>query len=228
MQSTFDALPLPWVEQLFRRMSAFYGSKFSDMWAGARMEDVMQTWAQELSCLTRSELTAGWNALAMREHPPTLPQFVKLCRPAVEPVRAYYEAVSGLQARAAGELGQWSHPAIFWAAAGMAHELRTQSYSQVRERWEAALHAELAKGQWSPLEQPARELAAPVSNRDSITYRQAAAEMQRLVERADEPGFDHKRWARRILERAKRPNHGLNAYAIDMAQTALKNPEDFS
>lgn len=88
-RSTFDrpewplnALPQQWVEKLFSKMTAFYGSRFASMWAGADVLEVQKAWAIELGKLSREQLKAGSESLSALPKPPTLPEFVALCRQA--------------------------------------------------------------------------------------------------------------------------------------------------
>lgn len=215
------------MDALFGLTHAYYGTRFLDMWAGTALDDVKRIWAASISKLEPLDFKRGIDALANLEWPPTLPQFINLCRPPVDPTTAYYEALASLRARDMGEMGTWSHPAIFWTAARMAYELRSQSYSQIKQRWEKELAAELAKGQWDDIEKPALALPPPITGKHvpSEKYRRAISHINKfLSERSADPGFDHKRWARRILEQAQQPNHRMTSYQIQMAEEALKDP----
>lgn len=191
-----------WVEKLLTYMLACYGKRFTDQWVMVQHQDLVDVWAQELEGLTHAELKAGKEALATRDWPPTLSEFKKLCRPAVDATKAYYEAVAGVQARAAGEYGKWSHPAIYWAAMPLAFDLGNQTFSQIKPRWEAALFEQMDKGEWAEIPQPMVALPAPGKTK---TSREEAS--QRLRELGatgivkDAWGNDPKRWAKKLLER---------------------------
>lgn len=75
-----NALPKHWIEALFSKMSAFYGSKFAAMWSGSKPAEVQKAWAIELAKLTREQLKAGSDALTAFSRPPTLPDFVAHCK----------------------------------------------------------------------------------------------------------------------------------------------------
>lgn len=77
-----DALPQHWVEALFSKMAAFYGSRFAAMWTGVNVAEVQKAWAIELGKLSREQLKAGSDSLTALPKPPTLPEFVALCRQA--------------------------------------------------------------------------------------------------------------------------------------------------
>jgi hypothetical protein len=70
------------IEQLFSRMAALYGERFGAMWRGTNVQHVQLTWALELAKLTCDQLLAGSDNLAAILRPPTLPEFVALCRSA--------------------------------------------------------------------------------------------------------------------------------------------------
>ena len=153
--------PITWVESLFGRMEAMYGSKFLDMWRGADVEMVKALWAEEMGKLSSEELKRGYGMLMQRDWPPSLPEYVKMCKPTVDPMVAYYEALAGIQSRAAGEIGKWSHPAIFWAAMPLSFDLGNQTYSQMRGRWEKSLADQMARGEWADIPNVMLALAAP-------------------------------------------------------------------
>jgi hypothetical protein len=179
-----------------------YGKKFTDQWGATSTDELVQHWAQELAGYLPLEIARGLKALESRDWPPTLPEFKKLCRAPLDSVKAYYEAVAGVQARATGEYGKWSHPAIYWAAMPLSFELRESTYSQVKARWEAALTAQLDQGEWTEIPQPMVALPAPGKAK---TSREEAAQRLRELGAAtvvnDGAGRDAKRWARKLLER---------------------------
>jgi hypothetical protein len=131
-------LPLSWIERIFQRLSAFYGSRFADMWRGCDIESVKSIWAQELSGFTKEELAAGIAACRNLEWPPTLPTFMKLCRQPLDYERAFMEAVEQMRKRETGE-DRWSKPAIYWAAVKIGNDLHAYSYASLKGRWHAAL-----------------------------------------------------------------------------------------
>lgn len=75
-----NAVPQRWVEALFSKMSAFYGSRFADMWRGTNTNEVQKAWAIELGKISSSQLKAGVEALTAFTKPPTLPEFIEHCK----------------------------------------------------------------------------------------------------------------------------------------------------
>lgn len=215
------ALPEKWVERLFERMLLDYGKKFGDQWAQADMDTLIAHWARELAGYSGVELKRGLDALAARDWPPTLPEFKKLCRRPLDVSAAYFEAVAGVQARAAGEYGKWSHPAIYWAAMPLAFDLGSQTFSQIKPRWETALHEQMDRGEWAEIPQPMVALPAPGKAK---TSREEASRMLRDLGATtivtDAAGNDPKRWARKLLER-EAAGEKLTLTQASMAREAL-------
>lgn len=217
-------IPSSWVDALFAKMSSLYGNKFTDMWRDQDISVVKKVWYEELAKLTRDEIAKGANALMNQEWPPTLPQFIKLCRPNIDFVAAYYEAVNGVVARERGEIGEWSHPAIFWASVKVgAFDLKNHSYSNIKGQWEKALEAELGKGQWEDIPKPAIALPAPSAAASKDVADKYLA--QTNVIKKESSQVDHKRWAKKIMERHRAGDKTLTHIQISFAKEALQNTQ---
>ena len=76
------AIPQRWVETLFATMSATYGARFADLWRGTNIAQVKRHWGAELAKLTAPQMKAGRDNLMALPKPPTLPEFLALCRQA--------------------------------------------------------------------------------------------------------------------------------------------------
>lgn len=198
------ALPQEFIKGLFDRMLAKWGKQFVDRWAVIEYDVLEREWAKALYGLSDIELRRGVSKLNTFNFPPSQPEFLKACRPEVNPLTAYYEAVEGSRRREQGEAGTWSHPAIFWASVRVsAFELKNQTYSNIRARWEAALATELAKTHWDEIPAPMMALAGPGNDRRS---REEAKNMMRQLKAVSAPPpktGDGKDWARKILQREK-------------------------
>lgn len=219
--STSTPLPASWVEKLLHQMLLSYGKKFTDQWAATSTDELIAFWGEQLAGYSGAELKRGVDALASRDWPPTLPEFKRMCRPPVEPMRAYYEAVAGVQARFAGEHGTWSHPAIYWAAMPMAVELREQTFSAMKARWETALADQLGRGEWETIPAPMLQLTAPgQSTTSSAKAREAIKQLVGQIVHKPADG-DPKGWARRILDRHK-AGEKITPTQLSMAQDALQ------
>lgn len=218
--STLTPLPASWVEKLLHQMLLSYGKKFTDQWAATSTDELIAYWGAQLAGFTGPELKRGVDALDARDWPPTLPEFKRMCRPPVDPMRAYYEAVAGVQARFAGEHGTWSHPAIYWAAMPMAVELREQTFSAVKARWETALAVQLGRGEWDGIPKPMLALTSPgQSTTSSAKAREAIKQLVGQVVHKPADG-NPKGWAQRILDRHAAGDK-ITPAQLRMAQEAL-------
>lgn len=84
MDATSPALPNEWIPRLFRRLRSVYGSRMDQMWGQADPEDLMTAWGDELAGFEGADIREAL-VLTGEQHPdfpPTLPQFVGLCRAA--------------------------------------------------------------------------------------------------------------------------------------------------
>lgn len=204
-------------------MTFAYGAKFADQWKDIDPAGLKKHWAEKLAGLKNEELKSGVQKLDTLDWPPSLPQFIKLCKPTVDGMVAYYEALNGVEARKRGEKGVWSHPAIYWAAMPMSYDLSSQTYSQMKGRWERALEEQMAKGEWATIPEPM--LALPEPGKSHLSRENAAKLVEQYkaqdVVKTANTNTDHKYWARKIMERAKKPKHGLSLLQIKFAEEAL-------
>lgn len=208
---------------MFSKMLLDYGKKFTDQWGGADTDELIAHWAREMGSYTGPEIKRGLAAMETRDWPPTLPEFKKMCRAPVDPLVAYYEAVAGVQARAAGDFGKWSHPAIYWAAMPLAFDLGSQTFSQVKPRWERALAEQMDKGEWPAIPGPMLALSAPGA---AVLSRESAAKMLEQIKAAGitkraASAIDHRAWAKRILECEKRGDKTLMLIQVKFAREAM-------
>jgi hypothetical protein len=107
-----------------------------------------------------------------------------------------------MSCRRRGELGQWSHPAIYWAAISVSSvDLLNSTYGSIKGRWEKTFADELGKGSWPPGPEPRTALPAP--GQTMATKAEAAAALKKMgADKAlDQTGKDHRRWITKWDER---------------------------
>lgn len=180
------ALPDAWAEKIFRRMENFYGAKWVDSLGGIPRDRVRQCWAEELADHTPAELKRGLESCRSRTWPPTLPEFLMLCRPPHDPRADWVQACEQMAIRVQGQGGDtWSRPQVYWAAVAIgAHDLRSLTWAQVGPRWEHAL----ANASSDPI--PEFSLALPPPGHASLDKQQAQAlldEARARIEREFSP-----------------------------------------
>jgi hypothetical protein len=144
-------------------VARFGATKMDRTFNGVAAPRVVAAWAAELHGFTEAELRRGMEGCRRLEWPPTLPEFIGLCRPPIHPELAHAEAQVQMRARDRGDPEDWSNPAIFYAAADMGRDLFQFSYAQSKARWIHALkRAEdgIAAGRL-PATIPPRQLALP-------------------------------------------------------------------
>ena len=162
-RSIADPLPKQWIDKLFDKFKARYGSLFVERFGGLPMEVVADEWAHELAGFTGHELQRGLDGCRALKFPPTLPEFMAMCRPPIDAQAAYVEAVRNLALREQGRDADWSHPAIYWASVDIgSYDMRHVGYPGLRSRWEKALDKQLREGNHAPIPPAMKALPVPV------------------------------------------------------------------
>lgn len=88
MTEQTDALPLAWVEKIFRKLTLTYGRDFIARWEGQEINDVIEDWAEELSGFVNWPEAIAWALKSLPEgKPPTVIEFRALCFKAPKPER---------------------------------------------------------------------------------------------------------------------------------------------
>ena len=79
-------LPETWINRLFAHFEALYGSRFANLWQGTDIANVKRTWAEKLSGFEDKPKAIKFALDALDDHPypPTLPEFINLCRTAAK------------------------------------------------------------------------------------------------------------------------------------------------
>lgn len=180
-----NAVPEAWIDSLFGKMSAYYGSRFSDMWRGTDLSDVRRAWAVELAGVSRNELKAGVAALITRNFPPTLPEFIGLCRPPFNLDAALDEALAQMIRRQSGE-DNWTDPAIYWAMARVGHwDMTHLSRDDLKKRFAACYDDVKRKGKVDPVPPSMNALPKPGQGVTDVHAAQAnIAKVKEIIEKA--------------------------------------------
>lgn len=78
------ALDERWIEKLFQKFEDFYGAKWAAQYGAFPRERVKRTWAEELAGFADKgdAIAQAFNAQKSSPFPPTLPEFLALCREA--------------------------------------------------------------------------------------------------------------------------------------------------
>jgi hypothetical protein len=210
------------VKALFEDMLLSFGKKFTDQWEAADTERMEMHWCKHLTGFTPREFKRGIAAMENLAWPPSLPEFKKLCRPPIDSVVAYYEAIAGVQARERGEAGAWSHPAIYFAAMPLSFDLTHQTFSAIKTRWEKALSAELEKGKWAEIPKP---MLAIDYQKSEMSKEKAEAFLESAGLKKVSQQKDHLAWAHQIVEHHKNKTRTYPAISIQFAREVLAGKE---
>lgn len=195
-------------------MHLLYGAKFAQQWEGLTPRELKDSWNQKLSGLTEAQVRRGLTACVTREWPPTLPEFLKLCCPWLIPELAYHEAVRGVSARRRGETGDWSHPAVYWAAVGVSTvDLLNSNYGAIKTRWERTLTEELSKGAWLDIPPPRAALPAPGQTLATRAQAEAALKKMGAGKLLEPRSRSHREWIDRWEARIALGGHPTKAIA---------------
>lgn len=211
------------MDHLYNRLDGAYPHKWrSNFPSQQAIDNWCVSWAEafEEEGVTPNHIKDGLKACrSLYDWPPSCSEFIKACKPRLDPTVAYYEAVAGVQARSKGESGEWSSPAVYWAAMPLSFDLQNQTYSQIKVRWEKAFADQIAKGSWEQIPEARVLLAAPP---EKMTKEAAAKALDNLgASEVLKNKTDHKLWAKRIINRSKEKNNGLSALQIAFAKEAL-------
>ncbi|HYD58936.1 MAG TPA: hypothetical protein VEC35_01180 [Noviherbaspirillum sp.] len=218
--------PMDW---LFGQLHGAFGNQFLDKWRSGHVvsgkdtgiENMKQVWAQKIreNGMTFADIKRGLKACDKAQFPPTWSEFLEMCKPRLDPLAAYYEAVNGVTARDRGEVGEWSHPAIFFAAIAVgAFDLKNLGYSQIKVRWEKALAAELAKGAWGDIPQPTLSLPAPGQTALSKERAEQLVQDYGAAEAFNSDKVDHRAWVGKLLDRISHGDRSVPPIAARLAQ----------
>ena len=216
------------MDHLFNRLDGAYPHKWRSNFPNQQAIDNWSvSWAEafEDEGIKPEDIKAGLKACRNRfDWPPSCAEFIKACKPQekeITALTAYYEAVAGLMERDLGRMGKWSHPAIFWASSKMAFDLKSQTFSQMKTRWEEEFNAQMNRQEWEPI--PVPMVALPAPGKAQLSKEGAVKMLEQLGANGilkARPGDSY--WYRKILARFKKGDKTLMPIQIRFAQEAAK------
>lgn len=190
------ALPSAWIDKLFQRLAGMYGAKWLDLWRGTDLASVKAIWAEDLAGYSGEEIKRGLNSCKSRTFPPTLPEFLTLCRPPLNPENAFHEAITQLAKRKEGH-DKWSHKAIYWAAQAIgSSDMLNSNWSGIGKRWMAVLNEMLAEQNLPEI--PAFAVELPPPGKTSVDPEEAKSRIAAVVKSVSAP-TDYKAWAKKLV-----------------------------
>lgn len=228
-KSVKSADPMDW---LFGELHGLFGNKLLDGWRSGHIVDGKDTGIENMKAVWSEKIRANGlklsdvkRAIAGAERlkwPPTWGEFLGLCKPAINIDAAVYEAIEQMRARQHGK-DEWSNAAIYWAAAKVGeYDIISQTFSQLKPRFEAALNKVL-QGEIPPVPVRVPALTAPgaaVSTREYGRKRLEELGVSAAFKR--EPHGANIGWARKILEE-ERETGKVPLNKIRIAKEAIFN-----
>ncbi len=169
------------MDHLFDRLSGKYSSRWTSQFKSDRdVENWRAEWSETFAKrgITPEEVARGLDACNdLYTWPPTLPEFLKACRPELDPMSAFREAVDQMARRLSGQKENWSSPAIYWAATRFgSYDLAHMNYDAAKARWTRLLAEASAE---PPREIP--EAPKPLPKKSNITpTAEAAAQLAKI------------------------------------------------
>lgn len=198
-QANVPALPDAWAERIFQRMENFYLAKWVDSFGSIPRERVKQAWAEELAEYTADEIKRGLESCRTRQWPPTLPEFLLMCRPVLDAKSEWAEACEQMRIRLEGRGGdRWTRPQVYWAAASIgAFDLNNYGWDTIAARWKSAV----ATAKADPIPEYRAALQAP--GKQVVTREEAKDRMAEIRGAVAAVGTTKAgtKWAYALMER---------------------------
>lgn len=195
-QASASVLPDSWMEKLFLKMEIRYGSLWVDRYGMLSRDTVKNGWAEELAGYTGEEIKRGLDGCASKTFPPTLPEFLMLCRPLVDAKAEWAEACEQMRLHLKGNgEARWSRPEVYWAAIKIgAYDLNVQSWEQIKTRWINAIT--------NAKSDPVPEFLAPLPAPGKLSMTKETAEKltRELGAIISAEKKDPRAWVRRTME----------------------------
>jgi len=198
------------MNHLFNRLDGIYPNKWR---ANFKDDQSIRNWElawaeafDEEGVLPQDVANGLKNCRRMFDWPPSLTEFLRACRPYLEPSAAHSIAVEGLHARSRGEVGNWPHPAIFWAAAKVGEfDLLSKPYREIESRWSQALENELSKGEWDMIPEPVKRIEESTNTEVSERLRKETSKL--VSQMTSKPQKNYRSWAWKILNKPEGKAH---------------------
>lgn len=191
-----SGLGISLMDHLFNRLDGLYPNRWRAAFANDQtVTNWREAWSEAFDDerITTQDVAAGIKACRKTfDWPPSLPEFLKACRPPLDYERLYIGAANAVNS------GQWPSKLAYWATQTVgAFEVREQPYKRMEARWKKAVDEAIAKG-GELLDIPPRREALPAPGQQSISREEAAKRADGLGAKIGKA--DPKAWARKILD----------------------------
>ena len=216
-------LGISMMDHLFNRLDGAYPHRWRSAFANQQaINNWRESWVEafEDEGITPQDIKAGLKACRkMFDWPPSISEFIKACKPAIDPTVAYYQALEQGQRRANGERGDWPSPAVYWAWVKIgAYDFNNVGFTALRQRWERALADECAKSSWPEI--PDANVALPAPGESITSTAEGLEQIAKVTAMIRPKTVGNRDWAYRLIERAK-TDPSVPYAALKIAQEAI-------
>jgi hypothetical protein len=170
------------MDHLWNRLDGAYPNRWRAAFANHQaVENWREAWAEAFAedGIRPEEIRPAIAACRrVYDWPPSLAEFLKVCRPQADPRIEWAEAIESMRVRLRGIGGdEWSRPQVYWAAVAIGwHDLNSQSWESIKARWINAL----AHARSDPV--PPFMVALPAPGQQSISAEDARKRIAHLAE----------------------------------------------
>lgn len=189
LQNT-QAIPLRWVDEIFRRFTGRFGNPFLDKYRSGHLTDsaaggdpvdtgiesAKSVWAEEMAGLTPDEIKRG--LAAKFKYIPSSDDFIQVCRPEIGAGDEvlFHRAVEELCKRRNRQPQTWPFTGLYWATVRIGGDMLTMEYKSLSGRWKSAITSCRDCTDPVPDVAPDKALPAPTINHDRV--REILAELK--------------------------------------------------
>lgn len=157
-----------------------YGRHWSDMWAGLDLQAVKEAWAEDMAGYAGEEIKTGLESCKGRKFPPTLTEFMELCRPAFDVDGALHAAIREMGNRRQHRTENWPSNRHFWAAASIGNDLLLQPPRDLLHRWREAWQCAASRADDPIPERQPDQQALPAPGKTHISREDAEVRVEQL------------------------------------------------
>jgi hypothetical protein len=202
------------MDHLFNRLDGAYQNRWRAAFSGENaIANWRETWAESFDDerIKPADIATAIKAVTRKyDWPPSLAEFLKLCRPAPEYELLHRDAVKAMRT------GEWDSPLLYWATQKTGgFEMRSEPYKRTEKIWKSAIDDLMASGILPDI--PPQREPLPAPGQQSISREDAA---KRIAELGAVVGItSSKAWAKRIIDNPK----NYPAISLEFASEALKS-----
>lgn len=209
------------MDHLFNRLDGLYPNRWRASFSNDQaVLNWRESWSEAFDDerITPRDVSAGIKTCRKTyDWPPSLPEFLKACRPPIDYERLYIGASNAVTD------GRWQSKLAYWSAQSVGvFEVRNEPYKRMESRWKKAVDELLEDGELPEI--PPRREALPAPGRQSISREDASKRAAGLG--VSVGSKDPKKWARKIIGHHENYPAISLKYATDALGSKPENEEE--